>query len=149
MLKGGSGIASISDVFDDDPYKEGKTKVNLKLSNVKLTIGNDKRSYIIEFKVDKTGFTKSANSVDFYIEFRMNGHWRYTSSLGKANLSKPGSTVTLNVSQKLNGNASIKKALTDPEYGNVNKNGKGNVYLLFNTSTEICSDQIKCQVETI
>lgn len=149
MKGGGGGAASINGtMFDDDPYKQGKTKVKLRMSDVKLTISNNKTKFIIRYNVTNVGFTENAANVQFRLELRVGGHWRYTNVLNTLNLSSTGSGST-NISTQINKSGQVKQLLTNPEYGNVHSDGRGNCYILFETNTEICDDQIKCEIETV
>ena len=149
MKGGGSGAASINGAMSDaDPYNQGKTKVRLRMSDVKLTISNNKSKFVIRYNVTNVGFTENAANVEFKLELRVAGHWRYTNVLNTVNLSSTGSGST-NISPQINRSGQVKQILTDPEYGNVNSSGKGSCYILFETNTEICDDQIKCEIEII
>lgn len=150
MMKGGGGSGATIEggMGDADPYNQGKAKVKLRMSDVKLTISNSKTKFMLRYNVVQTGFTQNAANVQFRLELRVGGHWRYTSVINTVNLSSTGSKA-INISEQINKSGQVKQLLTNPEYGNVNKNGRGNCYLLFETNTEICDDQIKCEIETI
>lgn len=151
MIKGGgAGGATIeTGLVDETPYQKGKTKVNLQLSNVELTISNNKNKFVLKFTITNVGFTQNAENVQFRLELRAGGHWRYTSVINTINMSQASSTKTINISDQINKSGQVKQLLTDPTKGNVHSDGKGNCYILFETNTEICSDQIKCEIRIV
>jgi len=136
MMKGGGSSAGALDSMpsDDSPYKKGKTTVNLVLGSPTLTISEKNTKFVLTFKVMEVGFTEDPANVSFRIELLADGHWRYTSTLDTVNLSRLGVTVSVNLSNKINGNSQLRTyVLSTPK-----------AYLLFETGTQICKDQIKC-----
>lgn len=157
MKGGGKNPATMSSMSDDDPYEQGKTKVNVKLSspadapswasgNPILFISNKKSKFVLKFKVVTPGFTQNAANVEFRLELRTKNKWKYTSVLDKANLSSSGSTQSIDISTQINKSGEVKQLLIDPSFKNISDDGRGQIYLLFETNTEICSDQIACKV---
>ena len=151
MMKGGGGGGATIEtgMSDDSPYQQRKTKVNLQMSDVSLTISNNKNKFVLKFTITNVGFTQNAENVQFRLELRVAGHWRYTSVINTVNMSEVGSTKTINISDQINKSGEVKQFLTDPTKGNVHSDGKGNCYILFETNTEICSNQIKCEIKTV
>lgn len=157
MKGGGAGGASIDLLSDADPYKQGKTKVRLRLDSPPdapdhadgrpvLYITNNKTKFVLKFKVLQTGFTENAANVQFRLELRVGGHWRYTSIIDKANLSNVGATEIINISNQINKSGQVRSLLTNPQYSNVHSDGYGDICLLFETNKEICDDQIHCMI---
>lgn len=151
MMKGGGGGGATIEtgMSDDSPYQQGKTKVNLQMSDVSLTISNNKNKFVLKFTITNVGFTQNAENVQFRLELRVAGHWRYTSVINTVNMSEVGSTKTINISDQINKSGEVKQLLTDPTKGNVHSDGEGNCYILFETNTEICSNQIKCEIRIV
>lgn len=151
MIKGGSGGGgtTIGGMSDSDPYKKGKTKVKFRVNDnrAKLDITNNKTKFILSFIVTQIGFTDNAANVQYRIELKAGGHWRYTGVLGTANLTAVGMKTQIDISNQINRSGQVKLLLTDPSNHNVDSHGKGKCYLLFETNTEICDDQIRCDIE--
>lgn len=136
MMKGGGSSAGTLDSMsnDDTPYNSGKTLVNLALESPALTISENKTKFVLSFRIKESGFTDDPSNVSFRIELLADGHWRYTNTLDTVNLSRPGVTVSVNLSNKINGNSQLRSYILSTS----------KLYLLFETGTQICRDQIKC-----
>lgn len=144
MMKGGGAApVGVSSRDDNDPYKEGKKPVKLRIENTTLYITNSKTVYRLTFNVTQIGFTQNASNVSLCLELRVGGgHWWHSNSVATVNLNK--SSQDIDISKQMSGE--IKSLLLDTSYGNINSQGKGTIYLLFETNTEICDDQRRCSV---
>lgn len=147
LLKGGGkGGATMSAMDDGDPYSSEKTRVHLVLSNVKLKITDRRTRFVLSFSVVEPGFTIDKANVPFRLELKSDGSWRYTSVIDTANLEKQSQSI--DISNQVNGSGQLKALLTNKNNGNVDSQGNGKCYLLFETSTEICDNQIRCEIQT-
>ena len=136
MMKGGGSSATISNMSDSDPYTSGKTPVSCKIRSASLVISNGDSRFVVSFTLESNGFVVDPSNVEMLLEVQLAGSWRYIIPNKSVNFSTTGSKK-IDISSAINKNASAKKALLETH----------KLYLLFQNSKEIISDQVGASIE--